>query len=371
MAGAAATPSPAPTGPATGRGSLVIQTSFLGDAILTTPLLTELAARGPVDVVTTPAAAAVLANHPAIRSLIVYDKRRGARGIAGLWRTARALRGRYRVPSGGTRRGDAMPIAYLAQGSLRSGLLALLAGCSERVGFSTSTGRPLYTRTVPYRRDRHHAARLRDLGALSGDAESTSGTIRPRLYPSSADARAVDELLAAASHAGQPLIALAPGSAWGAKRWPFYPTLAAALSAAGQVVVIGGPEDRPLAAEMADAVTRQGHSLIDATGRLSLLGAAELIGRCTVIVCNDSAPQHLASAMGTPTVAIFGPTSPDFGFGPLAPRHVVAGIEGLDCRPCDAHGPQRCPLGHWRCMREITPAAVQALVEIVNRSTSG
>ena len=55
--------------------------------------------------------------------------------------------------------------------------------------------------------------------------------------------------------------------------------------------------------------------------------------------------------MGTPTVAIFGPTSPDFGFGPLAPRHVVAGVEGLACRPCDARGPQRCPLGHWQCMR--------------------
>ena len=200
----------------------MIQTSFLGDAILTTPLLTELAARGTGDVVTTPAAAAVLANHPAIRSVIVYDKRRGARGLVGLWRTARALRMRYTVSSEGSRRGNAMPIAYLAQGSIRSGLLALLAGCSERIGFSTSTARPLYTRTVLYRRDRHHAERLWDLGALPAGAAPTSDTIRPRLYPDSADVRAVNDLLAAADYAGQPLIAL-PGSAWGTKRWPSFP----------------------------------------------------------------------------------------------------------------------------------------------------
>jgi heptosyltransferase-2 len=67
---------------------------------------------------------------------------------------------------------------------------------------------------------------------------------------------------------------------------------------------------------------------------------------------------HLASAMETPTVAIFGPTVPAFGFGPLATRASVVGHESLPCRPCDRHGPQRCPLGHFRCMRELAPALV-------------
>jgi heptosyltransferase-2 len=348
-----------------GRPSLVIQTSFLGDAILTTPLLTELAARGPVDVVTTPAAAALLAHHPSIRSVIIYDKRRGARGLAGLWRTARAIGARYRTS--GTR-AEAMPIAYLAQGSIRSGLLAMLAGCSERVGFASSAGRALYTRTVPYRSDRHHAERLWSLGAPASDSVPPAEALEPRLYPGDADVRAVDDLLRAAGHAGEPLLALAPGSAWGAKRWPAYPELAVALAAAGRVVVVGGSDDGPLAAEIAAACAARGCPVIDSTGRLTLLASAELIGRCSVIVCNDSAPQHLASAMGTPTVAIFGPTSPAFGFGPLAPRREIAGVDGLACRPCDSHGPQRCPLGHWRCMREISPAAVRILVDRVRRS---
>jgi heptosyltransferase-2 len=66
--------------------------------------------------------------------------------------------------------------------------------------------------------------------------------------------------------------------------------------------------------------------------------------------------------MGTPTVTIFGPTVPEFGFGPLAPRRVVVGHTALACRPCDRHGPRRCPLGHWRCMRELTPEQLERVV---------
>jgi heptosyltransferase-2 len=67
---------------------------------------------------------------------------------------------------------------------------------------------------------------------------------------------------------------------------------------------------------------------------------------------------HLASAMGTPTVAVFGPTVPEFGFGPLSPRASVVGHDTLPCRPCDRHGPQRCPLGHHHCMRELEASLV-------------
>jgi heptosyltransferase-2 len=177
--------------------------------------------------------------------------------------------------------------------------------------------------------------------------------------------RAVDELLSASGYSTGTLLAFAPGSAWGAKRWPYFPDLAAALASEGRVVVLGSPQDRAIAGEIATAVAHRGYTVIDATGRLTLLGTAELIRRCNVIVSNDSAPQHLASAMGTPTVTIFGPTSPDFGFGPLTPRRATAGVDGLYCRPCDPHGPERCPLGHWRCMRELTVARVEALTRQV------
>jgi heptosyltransferase-2 len=358
--------------------SVVIQTSFLGDVILTTPLLAALAERGPVDVVTTPTGAPLLARHPAVREVIVYDKRGGARGVSGLWHTAQLLKARFgldtptREPpprssrtsggNGAPRLESPPPIAYLAQGSVRSGMLALLAGFAERVGFSTAAGRALYTRTVPYRGDRHHAERLWRLGAPSPDVEPPAGSILPRLFPDDSDVRAVDALLARAGYDGAPLVALAPGSAWGAKRWPAYPALASVLARIARVVVVGGVEDRGLAAEIGSAVAGTPGTVIDATGALTVLGAAELIRRCAVIVTNDSAPQHLASAMRTPTVTIFGPTVPEFGFGPLAPRHTTMGVVGLECRPCDKHGPQQCPLGHWRCMRDLTVSQVEDAV---------
>jgi heptosyltransferase-2 len=322
--------------------SLVIQTSFLGDTVLTTPLLAQLANRGPVDVVATPAAAALLANHPAVRTIISYDKRGSDRGVRGLWRLARRLRAaRYDV-------------AFLAQGSWRSATLAWLSQIPTRIGFTTSAGRLLYTRRVAYRDDLHHAGRLLLLARPNG-REPAAGELRPSLAPAEKERAAVDGLLAAHGvRAGERLVALAPGSVWGTKRWPYYPELAQRLADDARVVVIGSAADAPLA----QAITRAVPTAVDATGQLSLLASAELIGRCGVLVTNDSAPLHLASAMGTPTVAVFGPTVPEFGFGPLAARASVVQHETLPCRPCDRHGPHRCPLGHHRCMRELDPARV-------------
>jgi heptosyltransferase-2 len=169
----------------------------------------------------------------------------------------------------------------------------------------------------------------------------------------------VDALLGGAPADAGPLVALAPGSVWATKRWPYYEELAAELRRrlpGSRVVLVGGPQDAPFADALAAAAGAG--RVVDATGRLSLLGSAELIGRAAVLVTNDSAPQHLASAMGTPTVTLFGPTVAAFGFGPLAPGSESLGHETLACRPCDAHGPRRCPLGHWRCMRELGEAGV-------------
>ena len=93
--------------------------------------------------------------------------------------------------------------------------------------------------------------------------------------------------------------------------------------------------------------------------------ATELIERCAALVTNDSAPLHLASAMGTPTVAIFGATVPAFGFGPLAARRAIAETAGLECRPCSSHGPQVCPLGHFKCMKELDAQRVLDAVHAV------
>ncbi len=334
--------------------SLVIQTSFLGDVVLTTSLLSELASRGPVDVVVTPAAARLLENHPAVRDVIVFDKRGGDSGIFGLWKFARALKTR----ADGTPRGATA--AYLAQGSMRSAALATLAGLSERIGFDTSAGKFLYTKRIRYRGDRHHAERLWRLAAGDGAPDPAPEVVRPRLHPGEREKLAVDALLKDVPRDGAPMFALAPGSIWGTKRWPHFPALASRLAPLYRLVVIGGRDDETLAGDIARAAGAE--RVINATGTLSLLASAELLSRCAGLVTNDSAPQHLASAMGTPTVTIFGPTVPSFGFGPLAPKHATLGHETLACRPCDSHGPMTCPLGHFKCMRELGVERVTASV---------
>lgn len=359
---------PAPTEPLSGaeRGvrlqdqsaqhSLIIQTAFIGDTILTTPLIDELATRGPVDIVTTPVSASLLQNNPALRRVFVFDKRDAQRGIGGLWAMARTIR-RWRAQHA---KETDRTIAYLAQGSARSAALAVLAGVHERVGFATSPARSMYTKRVPYIENQHHAARLWLLAfPHERRAEPRPDRLRPRLFPGAAEKAAVNELLRECGMSGA-FVALAPGSVWATKRWPFYPELAARVSRRVPVVVVGGKDDQSHADAIAAAVPPD--RFVSAVGRLSLLGSAELIGRARALVSNDSSPTHMASAMGTPTITIFGPTVPDFGFGPLAPRSVVVGHPALDCRPCDRHGPQRCPLGHWRCMRELGVDEVERLL---------
>ncbi len=342
--------------------SLVVQTSFLGDVVLTTPLIAELAKRGTVDVLTTPEGSAILANNPDIRNVIVFDRRDADRGIAGFARTVGRIRhaGLYGSAESATplvKPDGFYDAAYLCQGSFRSAILTYATGIRNRIGFNTSEGCRLYTKRVEYRADKHHAERLWWLSMNSCADPPSPAQIAPRLFPSPDDDRAADMLLRDRMPDRQrEFVAIAPGSAWATKRWPFYHELAVKIGSRANVVVIGGNAD----VTTGDAIVAQlpPGCAANAAGRLGILASAALIGRAAGLVSNDSAPQHLASAMNTPTISIFGPTVPDFGFGPLADKSAVAGNTGLACRPCDRHGPQRCPLGHWRCMRELSSSDV-------------
>ncbi|HEU4682644.1 MAG TPA: glycosyltransferase family 9 protein [Gemmatimonadales bacterium] len=317
----------------------MIQTAFLGDVVLTTPLLSALAERhGPVDVVTTPTAGGLLETHPAVRSVIRYDKHGTDRGWKRFWRLAAELRARR------------YSTVYLPHRSVRSAALAMLSGAPERIGFSGGAGAITYTQLIPRQRHGHEVERLL---ALAGPDQPAA---RVTLGLTAADHSAADGWLA--THGvGTRFVALAPGSIWGTKRWPYYPALAAALDQ--PCVVIGGRDDTFLAdAIVASAAGRA----VSAAGALSLRASAALIQRAAVLVTNDSAPLHLATAVGTPVVALFGPTVPEFGFGPRGIMDHALGHASLACRPCSKHGPQTCPLGHHRCMRELTVETVAAAV---------
>jgi heptosyltransferase II len=320
--------------------TLVIQTAFLGDVILTTPLLALLAERdGPVDVVTTPAAASLLENHPAVHEVVRYDKHGTQRGWRGLWTLGALLRAR------GYRR------VVLPHRSVRSAALGLWTGAPERIGFHDSPAALSYTRRVRRARESHEVERLLALaGPFTGAAPRVSLGLQPQDY-------AVADQWIAAHGVPPKFAALAPGSIWGTKRWPYYAELAAALDRTS--VIVGGMDDVPLANSIVAAAPGRA---VSAAGMLGLRASAALIERAAVLVTNDSAPLHLATAVGTPVVALFGPTVPEFGFGPRGPGDLILGMDDLACRPCSSHGPQVCPLGHHRCMRELSVDTVAKAV---------
>ena len=327
--------------------TLVVQTAWLGDVLLTTPLLDVLAARdGRVDVLVTPDAAPLLVPHPAVAHVLTYDKRGRERGVVALWRKARALRAR------------GYDVAVLAQGSFRSGLLARAAGIPHRIGFADDAAAWWCTE----RRARpagHEAVRL--LALADGTARGTVAGVEamvgvdPREIPRALslaltddDRAAATAALAAAGVTGS-FVALAPGSARPTKRWPFYRELATMLAADIPVVVIGRSGD-------GWGPASGGRGVADLAG-LPLRTSAALLARAAVAVVNDSAPLHMAQAVGTPVVALFGPTHPRLGFGPRGPRDVILGLD-LECRPCSAHGGARCPLRHHRCLRALSATTV-------------
>lgn len=320
----------------------MIQTAWAGDVVLTTPLLTTLIRHGPVDVLVTPTGASLLEGHPGIRRVHSWDKGRD-RGPTDLLRLARRLRS-----VGYTR-------AVLPHRSFRSALLARLAGIPERIGFGGRTAALLYTHRIPWPAERHEVDRLLALAPLGEESAPP-----PVDLPLSAAERGGARAWLAARGIAAPFVALAPGAAWATKRWPGFGDLAAAL--AGPVVVIGGAAERDLARGIAARAPGRVHS---AAGETSLREAMALVREAAVLVANDSAPMHLAVATGTPVVALFGPTSPDLGFGPRGRRDQVLGVPGLGCRPCSPHGPRRCPLGHHRCMRSLPMDEVLSAVNTV------
>lgn len=328
----------------------VVQTAFIGDLVLTLPLVQALKRAWPetrIAVVTIPATAELLENHPDIAASIVFDKKSADAGPAGLLRAAARLRE------------HAPAVVLVPHRSLRSAILARLSGATLRAGFSTSAGRFLFNRTVPYRREMHETDRnLSLLGAFGMPAPAGE---RPRLYPDREDARAVDALLG--EHPGVPSVAVAPGSVWNTKRWPEekFTALCRLLDGEGlRVVLVGGPADASLSARIAQ---RSGaRRLVDTTGRFTLLQSAEAMRRCVAAVSNDSAPMHLAGAVGTPVIAIYGATVPAFGFAPRGERDAIVETSGLDCRPCGIHGGERCPIGTFVCMERVGAETVLAAV---------
>jgi heptosyltransferase-2 len=333
---------------------LVSQTSFLGDTVLTLPLMSEVRRRfavGKLTLLCQPASRELLQDHPAIDEIIVDDKKKLDRGVAGLRRKAAALAAQK------------FTLALTPHKSWRSALMLCWAGIPARVGFRQSRGWFLFHRTVYRDGARHDVERnLSLLEAFDIHPEQCAREISLPISP--ALQAAVDQKLAALGvDISEPIVGVHPGSVWPTKRW----------SAAGfaqliedlrrnsncQVVLFGGAEDGAVVHEVLE---RCASGAINLAEQISLRELPAAIRRCRVFVTNDSGPMHIAVAERVPTVAVFCATTPALGFYPYS-QHAVVVEKNLSCRPCTTHGGRRCPLGHQACSELIQPASVINAVE--------
>jgi heptosyltransferase-2 len=332
---------------------LIVQSGFLGDVVLTTPLIAAVRRRLPrarLAMLVTPAAAPLIARHPALDAVLVDDKHvagRGARGFAALVRRMRAER---------------FTIALAAHKSLRTALALAAAGVQRRIGFARAPGAALYTDRVARDLGRHDRDRMLGLLEPLGGPALGVEDHQPWVALDDATRARAAALLAPLDARGRPLAALCPGSVWETKRWPAsaYGALLRMLEQRGYAcVLLGAPQERPIGAAVRAAAGGLGLDLVGQTDSALL---AAVLARMTVVVTNDSAPMHLAGAAGVPHVAIFCATVPEQGYGPLGRRAVVV-EKDLACRPCGRHGSVRCPRGTDDCRELIEVSEVSAAVE--------
>ena len=344
---------------------LLIDTAFLGDMFLATPLIraaAETGDGGQIDLLTSPAGSLVTANHPLVRSLYVMAKRGDDAGFGGFRRALAWVRSRH------------ADVALLPRRSLRGALLAVLGGVPRRIGFQRRMLGLLLTDAVRFAEDQHQVERNLALLEPLGVVPASTGRAGHPLeaFPGAQEyTRVADWLAERGLHDGY--VAVAPGSVWDTKRWPVerFADLASRLTANLNVVIIGGADEVPLARALRAGVSPDRRDRVhDATGRWAPTGTVALLQRAAVLVTNDSGALHIGQAAGVPIVGLFGPTAPSLGYAPRGEGHRVLGMDDLSCRPCGRHGARRCPLGHWRCMLDLSSARVEDAVRDILRAAA-
>jgi len=357
---------------------LVIQTAFIGDVILVTPLLETIASEfssAQLAIVTTPKGAEILASNPHISQIILYDKKGRDKGFLKFFELVKKIKEKN------------FDVGVIPHRSLRSSLLAYLAKIPTRIGFVTSSGSFLLTKKVPYLRAKHEVERNLDLAILGLGIKEIKRKLR--IYLTDEEKDFAQKLLAEHSLESQEpnteenrqgtkdkrkkdddfLVGFAPGSVWATKRWTTdgYAQVGDELSKRYQakIIIFGSKDDVEIADEIG---SKMKIPPIIAAGKTNLKELSALIARCRLLVTNDTAPMHIARAFDIATVAIFGPTTLDIGFGPYGKNFVVVERAGLECRPCSLHGPSKCPKKHFACMKEISSEdVILACQKLVNK----
>jgi ADP-heptose:LPS heptosyltransferase len=309
---------------------LIIQTAFLGDVILATPVVSELNRVYPdakIDFLLKKGNESLVLGNPKINEVITFDK------SSGKWKSILRLIKQCRAAK--------YDLVINLHRFASSGMIAGFSKGKKRYGFKKNPFSFMYTKSFEHTigDGTHEVERNLQLISEFGCAPK----VRPELFPSLKEFSAVQPYILPEYYC------LAPASVWFTKQLPKekWLELIDKLGQEKTIYLLGGKDD----IELCESILIQSTSknVINLSGQLNLLESAALIQKSTRTYVNDSGPLHLASAVNAPVTAFFCSTVPDFGFGPLSDDSEIKEVNGLDCRPCGLHGYKTCPKGHFHC----------------------
>ncbi|HET6512042.1 MAG TPA: glycosyltransferase family 9 protein [Candidatus Kapabacteria bacterium] len=312
--------------------ALVVETAFPGDVVISLALVAELkrlASDARITYLVRPDAADLAMASPDVDDVIIFDKRGADKGVEGIVRVASLLNERE------------FTHLFLLHSSDRSIELAKRLDVPVRIGFASKDAVTHRIDEPPFGTPRTSRA----ISLLTAIFDNVDQSTLPRLDTSQGERMSET-------------IALAPGSAWATKKWgddKFVELARLLLDEGKQLIVIGGRDEKKVGNRIS-ALSKD--RVIDLTGKTTLVEAAEVISKCALLIGNDSAPIHLATAVKTPSVVIYGPTVKEFGFAPPSEMSKIVEVEDLWCRPCTAHGSDTCPIFTHKCMKAISATEV-------------
>ena len=317
------------------RKILIIQTAFIGDVVLATPLIEKLYRFFPkaeLYFLLRKGNENLLENHPYIRKLIVWDKTKGK--IKNLVKVIKQIRKEH------------FDLLVNLQRFGSTGLMSWLSAAKYKVGFDKNPFAFSFDRKYSHEigNGKHEVERNLRLIAEWTDCLFE----KPKLYLPE------DVLNSVLPYKVVPYLTLAPTSVWFTKQYPEHRWIKFLkdIKFSGNIFLLGAFSDF----ESCERIKTQcsNPNVTNLCGKLSLLQSVALIKNATMNYVNDSAPMHFASAVNAPTTAVFCSTIPEFGFGPLSENsRIIQTKDNLSCRPCGLHGYKSCPEGHFKCAETI------------------
>ncbi|MDY6801908.1 MAG: glycosyltransferase family 9 protein [Bacteroidota bacterium] len=314
---------------------LIIQTAFIGDVILATPLIEKLHHFYPdsqIDFLLRKGNKDLLRNHPYVDNIIIWNKKQ--KKLKNLFCIIKRIRQKK------------YDYVINLQRFASTGIITAFSGAKLTAGFNKNPFSFTFSRSLKHEIGNGKHEVERNLQLIEEITDSSF--YKPKLYPTDEDFEIVSQ------YKMHPYICVAPTSVWFTKQFPAkkWIELLKNIKSGYQIYLIGGSGDKEACGQI---IEQSGlNNITNLAGELTFLQTSALMQNAAMNYVNDSAPMHMASAMNAKTTAVFCSTVPAFGFGPLSGHSkVVETKENLDCRPCGLHGYKACPKGHFKCAYTI------------------